>query len=84
MKTDMSSKDAANRKPRFEHLGRKLDENLGDAAEKLEKESERMIAYLNDEVVPAIRHGSTRALRTAADQLNRLAEYMDRNRRRSD
>jgi hypothetical protein len=50
----------------------------------MERESERMITYLNDEVVPAIRQGSTRALRTAAEQLNRLAEYMDRNRRRSD
>lgn len=81
MKTDMSSKNAANQKARFEHLGRKLDEEIGDAASKLERESDRMIAYLNDEVVPAIRHGSTRALRTAADQLTRLAEYMDRNRR---
>ena len=77
----MSSKDESNRKTRFEHLGRKLDENIGDAAEKLERESEKMITYLNDEVVPAIRQGSTRALRTAADQLTRLAEYMDRNRR---
>jgi hypothetical protein len=81
---DMSSREEANRKPRFENLGRKLDQNIGEAADKLERESERMIAYLNDEVVPAIRQGSTRALRTAAEQLTRLAEYMDRNRRRSD
>jgi hypothetical protein len=80
----MSSRNEANRKPRFEHLGRKLDKNIGEAADKLERESERMIAYLNEEVVPAIRQGSTRALRTAAEQLNRLAEYMDRSRRRSD
>ena len=80
----MSSQDEGNRKPRFENLGRKLDENIGDAADRLEKESERMITYLNDEVVPAIRQGSTKALRTAAEQLNRLAEYMDRNRRGSD
>jgi hypothetical protein len=82
---DMSSREEeANRKQRFENLGRKLDQNIGEAADKLERESERMITYLNDEVVPAIRQGSTRALRTAAEQLNRLAEYMDRNRRRSD
>lgn len=80
----MNSKNEVNRKPRFENLGRKLDENLGDAADRLEKESERMITYLNDEVVPAIRQGSTRALRTAAEQLTRLAEFMDRNRRHSD
>jgi len=81
--SDMKSNEA-NRKPRFENLGRKLDQNLGEAADKMERESERMIAYLNDEVVPAIRQGSTKALRTAAEQLNRLAEYMDRNRRGSD
>lgn len=80
----MNSKNEVNRKPRFENLGRKLDENLGDAAGRFEKESERMITYLNDEVVPAIRQGSTRALRTAAEQLTRLAEFMDRNRRNSD
>ncbi len=76
-----SQNDAKNEKASFEKFGRKLDEGLGDAARKLEKESDRMIAYLNDEVVPAIRQGSTRALRNAAEQLNRLAEYMDRNRR---
>lgn len=81
MQTDMNTQDESNRKTRFETLGRKLDENIGDAADKLERESERMITYLNDEVVPAIRQGSTRALRTAAEQLSRLAEYMDRNRR---
>lgn len=81
MQTHMNSQDESNRKTRFENLGRKLDENLGEAADKVERESERMITYLNDEVVPAIRQGSTRALRTAAEQLNRLAEYMDRNRR---
>lgn len=79
----MNTKNAGNRKPRFEHVGRRLDEEIEDATRKVERESERMITYLNDEVVPAIRHGSTRALRTAANQLNRLAEYMDRNRRSS-
>jgi hypothetical protein len=58
-----------------------LDQEIDDATRKLEKESDRMIAYLNDEVVPAIRQGSSKALRTAAEQLSRLAEYMDRNRR---
>jgi hypothetical protein len=30
--------------------------------------------------VPAIRTHSTKALRIASEQLNRLAEYMDKNR----
>ncbi len=77
----MTTQDDTKDKPRFETFGRKLDQEIGDAARKLETESERVIAYLNDEVVPAIRQGSSRALRTAAEQLTRLAEYMDRNRR---
>lgn len=70
------------RKVSFEHFGRKLDEELGDAARRIEQESERMIKYLNDEVVPAIRGRSTKALRTASEQLQRLAEYMEKNRSR--
>lgn len=65
----------------FEKFGRKLDQEVGDATRKLEVESDRVIAYLNDEVVPAIRQGSSRALRTAAEQLSRLAEYMESHHR---
>jgi hypothetical protein len=64
----------------FEKFGRKLDAELSDAARKLEQEKEKAIAYINSEVVPAIRNHSSKALRTAAEQLQRLAEYMDKNR----
>jgi len=70
------------RKVSFQHFGRKLDEEFGDAARKVEQESERVITYLNNEVVPAIRNHSSKALRVAAEQLQRLAEYMDKNRSR--
>jgi F0F1-type ATP synthase membrane subunit b/b' len=63
-------------------FGRKLNERIDDAATRLEQESDRVITYLNDEVVPAIRQGSSKALRVAADRLQRLAEYMDQNRSR--
>jgi hypothetical protein len=77
----MTSQHDTKRKAPFENFGRKLDQEIDDATRKLDKESDRVIAYLNDEVVPAIRQGSSKALRTAAEQLSRLAEYMDRNRR---
>ena len=70
------------RKVSFQHFGRKLDEEFGDAARKVEQESERVITYLNNEVVPAIRNHSSKALHVAAEQLQRLAEYMDKNRSR--
>ena len=75
----MSPQDDRKKAP-FERVGRKLDAEFSEAAQKLERESERMIAYLNNEVVPAIRNHSSKALRSAAEQLSRLAEYMDKNR----
>ncbi len=78
----MSSQNDPTRKAPFEKFGRKMDQELGDAARKLEQESERVITYLNDEVVPAIRTKSSKALRNAAEQLKRLAEFMEQNRSR--
>jgi hypothetical protein len=57
-----------------------LDAEFGEAADKFEREKEKVITYLNSEVVPAIRTHSTKALRVAAEQLTKLAEYMDKNR----
>lgn len=62
-------------------FGRELNERIDDAAKRLEQESERIIAYLNNEVVPAVRQGSSKALRTAADKLHKLAEYMEQQNR---
>jgi hypothetical protein len=61
----------------FEDFGRKIDRGLGEAARKMEQEGEKFIAYFNDEVVPAIRSHSTKALRTAAEKLSELASYME-------
>ncbi len=78
----MSQQNDSKTKAPFERIGRKLDEEFGGAAEKIEREGERVIAYLNNEVVPAIRNHSSKALRSAAEQLSRLAEYMDKDRSR--
>ena len=75
----MSPQDDPKAKTPFENIGRKMDSEFGGAAEKFEKEKEKVIAYLNNEVVPAIRTHSTKALRTAAEQLSKLAEYMEKN-----
>ena len=76
----MSPQNEENRKASLDELGRKIGKNLGDAKRNLEEESEKLIGYLNNEVVPAIRQGSSRALRTAAEKLSQLAEYMEQNR----
>jgi len=48
----------------------------------LERESERLINYINAEVVPAIRGESTTALRTAAEKLQQFADYLDDQKRK--
>ncbi len=79
----MNQQDGTKTNAPFERIGRKLDAEFGEAAQKLDRETERVITYLNNEVVPAIRNHSTKALRIAADQLNKLAEYMDRDKSHS-
>ncbi|HEX3471991.1 MAG TPA: hypothetical protein VHT28_12490 [Silvibacterium sp.] len=62
----------------FEDFGRKVDETLNKTVPRVEEELKKVIAYLNNEVVPSVRGNSSKALRVAADQLTRLAEHMDR------
>ena len=59
--------------------GYDLNQEIEDATRKLEQECERLITYLNNEVVPAIRTHSSKALRTAAEHMARMADYMDKN-----
>ncbi|HEU5452509.1 MAG TPA: hypothetical protein VFU76_11010 [Terriglobales bacterium] len=54
--------------------GRKVD----SAFQELDRDAERLIAYLNDEIVPAIRQHSSRGLRAAAQELQKFAEFLDR------
>lgn len=65
---------------RMEDLGRKIDEHIGSAIPRAEEELKRVIAYLNDEVVPQVRRNSSEALRVAAAQLARLADALDRGK----
>lgn len=58
--------DRKDRSASFENVGRRMDEEI-----------EKLIAYINDDVVPSVRSHSTRALRVAAERLSRFADYMD-------
>lgn len=62
----------------FENMGRKVDERFGNAGERMEDDVRKVIAYLNERVVPEVRENSSKALRLAAEQLTRLAEHLDR------
>lgn len=75
--SEQDSKENSTGRNTFRSAGGKLDE----AAERLEREAEQLIRYLNDEVVPAIRSQSTRALRTAADKMQSFADYMEKHKK---
>lgn len=64
----------------FENMGRRVDQHLGGAGERIEEDVKRVIAYLNDQVVPEVRQNGSKALRIAAGQLSRLADHLDRTR----
>jgi dsDNA-specific endonuclease/ATPase MutS2 len=66
---------------KVEETTARVNKSVSEAADRLEKESAELIKYLNEEVVPAVRQQSTKALRTAAEKLAHLADYMERSKR---
>ena len=59
-----------------------FNRKVEEATERLEKETAEFVKYLNDEVVPAVRQHSTKALRVAAEKLAKLADYMEEQQRK--
>jgi len=57
-----------------------FNQKINNATQRLEKESAELIEYLNKEVVPAVRQQSSKALRIAAERLQKLATYMEENK----
>lgn len=55
-------------------------EEVRSAAGRAEEDLQRLIRYLNDEVVPDVRKHSSTALHAAADGLRSLAQKMDDHR----
>lgn len=62
----------------FRDFGRKVEQTVSEHAPRVEEEVRKIVDYLNDEVVPGIREGSAKALRSASEQLAKLAEHLDR------
>lgn len=56
-----------------------MNKRVEETTERLEKEAQEFIRYLNDEVVPAVRQHSTKALRVASQKLEELADYMEQH-----
>jgi hypothetical protein len=65
---------------KMDETGARVSQKVSEAAERLEKEGAELIAYLNKEVVPAVRDKSSKALRVAAERLHQLADFMDESK----
>ena len=68
---------------KVEDASARVSKTVAEAAEKIEKEIPEFIKYLNDEVVPAVRTHSSKALRTAAGKLAEFADYLETHRKSS-
>jgi hypothetical protein len=64
---------------KVEDASARVGKTINEAAERLDKEIPEFIKYLNDEVVPAVRTHSTKALRTASEKLAEFADYMEKH-----
>jgi prophage antirepressor-like protein len=62
---------------KVEEASARVNKGVAQVAERLEKETAEFVHYLNNEVVPAVRSHSTKALRTAAEKLARMADYIE-------
>ena len=54
---------------------------LREAATHVETDLRKLVSYINDEVMPDVRRNGSSALRSAASELQRLAERMDESNR---
>jgi hypothetical protein len=59
-------------------LGPGVGQRIEEAIELIEMELRHAVAYVNDAVVPQVRHESIKAMRTVAETLRGLADKMDR------
>ncbi|MGH9495003.1 MAG: hypothetical protein ACRD3B_08405, partial [Candidatus Sulfotelmatobacter sp.] len=64
---------------KVEDASARVSRSIHDASDRLDKEIPEFIKYLNDEVVPAVRSHSTKALRVASQKLADFAEYMEQH-----
>jgi hypothetical protein len=66
---------------KVEEASARIHRSVANLADTLEKETAELAKYLNDEVVPAVRTHSSKALRTAAGRLSEFADYLETHRK---
>jgi len=66
---------------KVEEASARFNRSVENIADTLEKETASLAVYLNDEVIPAVRTHSSKALRTAAGKLSEFADFLEAQRR---
>jgi hypothetical protein len=66
--------------PMANRESRGWEQQIRDGVARAEEELHRALTYLNDEVVPEVRHNGSEALRAVALELQKLAQRMDDRR----
>jgi hypothetical protein len=68
---------------KVEEASARFNRSVANIAETMEKETAELITYLNDEVVPAVRSHSSKAVRRAAGKLSKFADFLESHRKSS-
>jgi hypothetical protein len=64
---------------KVEEASARLNKSVAEVTDRLEKETTELITYLNNQVVPAAREHSTKALRIASEKIAQLADYVEKH-----
>ena len=62
---------------KVEEASVRFNRSVANIAGTVEKETAELVTYLNDQIVPAVRSQSSKALRTAAEKLSEFADYLE-------
>ena len=68
---------------KVEEASARINRSVANIAETLEKETATLVVYLNDEVIPAVRTHSSKALRTASEKLAEFADFLETQSKKS-
>lgn len=68
---------------KVEDASARLNRSVANIAATLEKETAELITYLNNEVVPAARTHSSKALRVASEKLSQFADFLETQHKNS-
>jgi hypothetical protein len=65
---------------KMEDATARFNRSVANIAGTLEKETAELVTYLNDEVVPAVRTHSSKALRKASGKLAEFADFLEKQK----